>query len=113
MSELWKLVNYNADIDYLIGSFIREYDIAKANINILLWKGLISIDQYNFLYNAYRMTRQITIGKMRASNPELGTALDAGVLEVKKLFFEANDIQDHEVLAIKNDAIYLINKLFI
>lgn len=111
MSELWKSVNYTADIDYLIGSFVREYDIAKANINILLWKGLISIEQYNFLYNADRMTRQITIGKMRASNPDLGKALDDGVLEVKKLFFESNNIQDYEVLAIKNDAVYIINKI--
>lgn len=111
MSELWGQVNYTADIDYLIGSFIREYDISKANINILLWKGLISIEQYNFLYNADRMTRQVTIGKMRAANPALGEALDAGVIEVKKLFFEANNIQDYEVLAIKNDAIYLINKI--
>jgi len=111
MSELWNNVNYTADIDYLIGSFIREYDIAKANINILLWKGLISIEQYNFLYSADRMTRQVTIGKLRAANPELGKALDAGVIEVKKLFFEANDIQDYDILAIKNDAIYIINKI--
>ncbi len=111
MSELWKLVNYTADIDYLIGSYIREYDISKANINILLWKGLISIEQYNFLYNSDRMTRQVTIGMLRRNNPELGEALDAGVIEAKKLFFEANDIQDYEVLSIKNDAIYLINKI--
>lgn len=111
MSELCELVNYTANIDYLIGSYIREYDIAKANINILLWKGAISVEQYNFLYNADRMTRQTAVGNMRLSNPELGKILDAGVLEAKKLFFEANNIQDYEILCIKNDAIYLINKI--
>lgn len=108
MSELYELVNYTSDIDYLVGTYIREYDISKANINILLWKGVISIEEYNRLYVADRMVRQITIGKLERDNPEVTEILKAGIIEAKKLFFESNGIQDYQVLSIKNDAVYLI-----
>lgn len=108
--NLYENVNYTANVDYIIGSYIREYDIAKANISILYWKGVLNREQYDFLYHADRMTRQVTIGKLRQKNPELGKALDAGIIEAKKIFFEANNIKDFDVLCIKNDAVYLINR---
>ena len=33
--KLYEQTNYLADIDYLLSTYIREYDISKANINIL------------------------------------------------------------------------------
>ena len=109
--ELYSAVSYSANIDFLLNNYVREYDISKANINILLHRGLIKEDLYNFLKQSDRMVRQVTIGKMMANNPSLSDELKSGIIEAKKKFFEANDIQDYEVLSIKNDAIYLINKI--
>ena len=40
---------YTLNIPYLISRYIREYDISKANINILLYKKYIDQDMYNLL----------------------------------------------------------------
>lgn len=109
--EITKTSDYVAPVDYLISTFIREYDIAKANINILLYKGLIGIEQYNYFYNLDKYERQVKVGLFLRSNPDISKALTEGFKEAMKLFFDANDIQQYEVLAIKKDAVYLINRV--
>ena len=63
MDNLYDKKNYLNPIPYLF-SDIREYDISKANINILFAKGIIDEDKYKYLYNLPRMDRQYTIGNM-------------------------------------------------
>ena len=38
---IYEETNYSAGINYLTNTFIREYDISKANINVLYSKGLL------------------------------------------------------------------------
>lgn len=108
--EIYKRINYSADISYLLNSFICEYDLSKANINILYSKGVLDKDTYDWLYNAKRMVRQKYIGKLQQQNGEVIRILQAGIVEAKKMLFEANDIQDSDVLMIKNDAVFTINR---
>lgn len=107
---LWNTVNYTADISYLSNVFITEYDISKCNINVLFTKGLIDENTYIDLYNSERMKRQIYVGKLQKENPNIAKELKAGIIEAKKMLFEANDIQDRDVLSIKNDAVFIISK---
>lgn len=106
---LWDKTTYTADISYLTNVFIYEYDISKANINILFSKNLIDKSTYEFLYGAQRMVRQVYIGKL-CRDKSISDALKSGIIEAKKYFFEANGIEDRDVLSIKNDAVFLINK---
>ena len=110
-SELFQKVNYTADIDYLVSNYVREYDMSKANINILFHSGVIDKKDYDYYYSLDRMTRQRIIGLMIRDNKGVGEILKLGIIEAKKQFFDSNDIQDFEVLSIKNDAVYLINKV--
>lgn len=110
-SELYKKINYSSDISYIISRYIREYDISKANINILYSLNLINQDEYNYLYSANRMERQIRIGLLQQQYPEISKALKQGIIDAKEKFFTCNNIQDNEVLCIKNDAVYLIDKI--
>lgn len=105
---LWDKTTYTADISYLTNVFIYEYDISKANINVLFTKGVIDEATYKFLYEAQRMVRQVYIGKL-CKDTEVSNILKAGIIEAKKMFFEANNIEDRNVLSIKNDAVFLIN----
>ena len=107
---LYDKVNYTADISYLTNVFITEYDISKCNINVLYSKGIIDKNTYDYLYNSERMVRQTFIGKLQRDNPIIVKALKDGIIEAKKIFFESNDINDRDVLSIKNDAVFLINK---
>lgn len=108
--ELWNQINYTSGISYLNNVYIWELDISKANINVLKTKGLIDDKTYDYLYNSERMVRQVFIGKL-CKDKRFSDALKQGILEAKKLLFEANDIKDYEVLTIKNDAVFLINKI--
>jgi uncharacterized protein YqgQ len=107
---LWNRVNYTADISYLTNVFITEYDISKCNINVLYTKGAIDKDTYDFLYGSERMIRQTFIGNLQKNNPELVKILKDGIIEAKKMFFEANGLDDRDILSIKNDAVFVINK---
>ena len=107
---LYERMIYLADISYLSNTFIREYDMSKANINVLYTKGLISKEVYDDLFNAERMVRQRYVGNAQRENPAIVKALQEGIIEAKKKLFEANNLQDYSVLSIKNDAVFVISK---
>lgn len=97
--------------NYVISSYIREYDIQKANISILHKYGILSLEEYNKYFNMDNLSRNIDMGNLIKYNQEANKILRDGFIQSRRLFFEANDIQEHEVLAIKKDAIYIINKI--
>ena len=108
-SNLWQNHSYlNKNITHILSSYISEYDIAKANIHVLYEAGVITKEQFDYLYNADRMTRQITIGNMIKKNRNVYTIIQNGIIEAKKKLFIANEIQDYDVLSIKNDAVFII-----
>lgn len=107
---LYNNKTYTADIQYLTNTFIREYDISKANINILYKYKVIDKNTYDYLYNSERMIRQIYVGKLQQNDKEITKILQNGIIEAKKELFEINNIKDYEVLSIKNDAVFIINR---
>ena len=108
--QLFNNINYTSNILYLTNTFITEYDISKANINVLYEAGYINDDIYNYLYSSERMLRQKYVGMLQKNDYNVTKTLKLGIIEAKKKLFEANNIQDNEVLCIKNDAVYVINK---
>lgn len=110
MNKLYELDNYLCGIPFIFSSFIREYDISKANISILLYNNLISKEEYKYLYSLPKFDRQYIIGNI-LKNKKLSQEFDNGLIIARKLFFDANNIQDYEVLSIKKDAVFLINKI--
>ena len=109
--SLYKEKNYLISVPYIFNQYIREYDISKANINILLAKGVIDNKLYNQLSNSDRMVRQVYIGKMIRSNPQIQEVLNQGIIEYKKMLFESNGITDNDIISIKNDAVFILNKI--
>lgn len=101
---------YTSDIPCLINTFIREYDIAKANINILLNKGVIDNDSYQKLYNMPKHDREVSIGMMIRDNPQIGTILSRGFSEFRQLLYQSNNLQEYDILMVKKDAVFVIDK---
>jgi len=106
---LYNKINYTANISYLTNALIYEYDISKANISILYTYGYINKETYERLWNAPRMVRQKYVGYMQ-KDIKIVNVLQKGILEAKRQLFESNGIQDYEVLSIKNDAVYMVNR---
>lgn len=110
MDALYTKVNYLAPIDFLINSYIREYDLSKANITALFAQGIINRSQYDYFYSLPKQDREYKIGWMQVDNPKVVNAIKDGILNFRRQFFEANNLKDSDVLSIKNDAIFLIDK---
>ena len=109
-SNLFQKNTYVMNVDYIVSSLITEYDMSKGNISILRYMNLIDDNLYWELYNAPKQERVVRIGLMLRENKELNKAINDGFIEAKRLLFESNRIQDREVQAIRNDAVYLINR---
>lgn len=110
-SDLYLRDTYiNNFITHLFNSRIIEYDISKANISILLNENFISIEEYNNLYNLPKQQRAIKVGLMQKHNNDINIGLTNGFKKYRKLFFDNNNLNDNDILSIKKDAIYVIDK---
>ena len=70
---LWQRKTYLTALPYIVSKHIYEYDIKKANINVLYAIGEIDLIFYNKLYQMNRMDRQIQIGYLLKNNKNLLT----------------------------------------
>lgn len=101
---------YTVDIPYLINNFIYEYDISKANLNVLFYKGVINKHQYNEIIQFGKGQREIYFGNLIKRDPKIGDILAEGLTEMRQNFIETNLYSDNEILSVKNDAIFVIGK---
>ena len=110
ISQLWNRVNYVSGLKFLFSTYIREYDISKANINILYTRGVIDKNLYDKLSVASREERQITIGLLQQRDRNVIKELTEGIKQAKKALFELNALEDTDILTIKNDAVFIVGK---
>lgn len=108
---IWSHKNYLAPYPYLIAHDIYEYDIQKANINVLYYKGLIDQEYYIKLLGMDRMDRQVEIGYLQRYTDGLTDRLSEGIAEFREKFIRTNNLADNDILAIKNDALFIIDKI--
>ena len=108
--DLFKKNTYSMNVDYIVSSLITEYDISKGNISIMRYLNIIDDALYWELYNAPKQERVVRVGLMMRENKEINKAVNDGFIEAKRLLFDANRIQEQEVQAIRNDAVYIINR---
>lgn len=109
MNELYKKSLYTIRAKWLIHE-IFEYDIAKANISILLKYGYISLDEFNMYSQMNKLQRQIAIGRLQ-QNPLYSRAISNGFEQARKDLIVANNIKEEDIVSIKKDAFYVLNRL--
>ena len=106
-SNLWNRVNYRSDIPYMINSYIREYDLSKANISSLYHFKVISDKEYHEFLSMPKRDREIKIGLMIKENSDIYEYIKEGILFAKKELVKTNKIYDSEIISIKNDAMFI------
>lgn len=113
-SNLFNKDVYTIAETYVV-SGIYEYDISKANINILFEKGVIGEETYNSLFYSDKKCREVTVGMMQ-KDKDIAKALSDGFKEFRHMLFQTNLIQDNEIISIKKDAVFvtrpLVNTIF-
>lgn len=108
MNNIWTNDNYISPLQFLIDIPIQEFDLTKANINVLRDADAISEEQYQYLYHCPKHERSVTIGKMQGRDNRITQILKEGIANARKVFILSNNILDKDILAIRNDAITII-----
>ena len=57
-----------------------------------------------------KQKREIIIGKMIARDKTLYQDIQSGIKEAKRKLFLTNDIEDLNIVSIKNDAVFIVGK---
>lgn len=109
MSKIWEKDFYKAPIPFIIDGKINEYDISKANISILRDAGYLDNSKYMELYESPKQYREIYIGKLQGSNPEVAQALSNGFKDARRNFIEMNNINDINIIDIRKDSISTVS----
>ena len=109
INDVLKGQNYNSSYDVIINSFIREYDISKANINVLYQRGVIDKATYDNLYNSDKSIREKSVGLMIRRDNRIYQEIKQGITEAKYQLITENNIDLEDIVSIKNDAVFVMN----
>lgn len=107
INEVANMVNYNSPYSIIYNSFIREYDISKANINVLYESKVIDKGTYDTLYNSDKFIREKTIGLMIRKDPNIYKIIQTGIKNAKYKLILENNIDLEDIVSIKNDAVFV------
>ena len=108
-SNLYEKSNYLRK-DRIVINRIYEYDIRMANVSVLKWSGDYDKDRLDYLASLPKMEREVAIGKMILEDKKIQKDIKDGIRNAREVLFRKNSIQDHEVLSIKNDAVFICGR---
>lgn len=102
----WK----NPDILYLKNCKITEWDIKSAGLSVLKFRKLLPDDELKNLEALPKNKRTYKEGMLQKKNPKIAEEIVETLEKVRQYFAAVNNIYINDVLSIKKDAIFLINK---
>lgn len=109
-TSLWRSVNYKTPIRYLINTYIREYDLSKANINSLFYMGRITQEEHDAYLVMDKQEREKRIGLWIRNDRSVYKDIQSGIIEAKRRLVHLNGIEDIDVVSVKNDAMFIVGK---
>ena len=103
----------NPNYDYIKSGNIKEFDMQAAGFNILRAKGMLSEKQVEFYSKLSKKERNIRLGLLMRGEKgrPYAKAKSEGLKEYRLRFFEENNIDENKVIAIRSDAIFLVNSI--
>lgn len=100
----------NPSYEFIPQAEITEYDIKEAGFNIIKQFKLLPEYEIELLSMMSKRERTIQIGKLQRKTQGLSKMMNKGFVECRRWFFNANDIQDDDILSIKKDAVFTMKK---
>lgn len=82
----------------------------EAGWNLILYYELLPEDKIQYLDSLNKTNRKIEIGKIMRDDKKFSLKLTESFGAMRKLFIEANRLEDDDILSIKKDAIFVISK---
>lgn len=94
-----------------VSSDIVEWDIRRAGLNLIKENSLLSDKKIGELSQLEKEECDKTIGKLQIKDKEFSKNLEQAFTDIMNLFIKENDLDaEYDVLAIKKDACFVINK---
>jgi len=106
-----KHIYQSPDIIYLKNTNIIEYDMKDAGLSIIKEFKLLDTVTINYLDNLNKTDKLVAIGRKYIGNKTFSKKHVIGFSKARCLFVDNNSIKDYEILSIKKDAIFVINKV--
>lgn len=101
----------NKDIECIIDIPIIEYDIKQAGYNLTKYYKLLPEDKIKELSSLSKENKRIKLGIFQRNNDVFKESLKKAFVNIRKEFFEANNIYPEEVISIKKDALFITRQL--
>lgn len=109
---LAKRTNYlNKDIQYLKNVNISEWDIHSAGLSVLKFRKLLPDKTLDEWEKMDKHTRTVKEGLLQKNNPEISNIILDTLSNARQAFVYLNGIKSEQILSIKKDALFLINKV--
>lgn len=105
--SLWR----NEIYEYLFGAKIIEYDMKSAGLNLVKQFNLLPRKVIEDLENTEKHQRAVKLGLIQRKNPEFAQKLSDAFKEGRRLFFQANELNEKNLLSIKKDAFFTVDKI--
>ena len=111
-SDLYLKDNYlNKNYPMIINKVIIEYDLKSANTSLCKEYNLLPDIKIQEIENMTKRDRVKTIGKIMRKDEKFNSGLKDAFIDIRKRFFEENNIENEDVLAIKKDAIFCLKEV--
>ena len=100
----------NRDFPYLINYTIYEYDISSAGYNLTKYYNLLDKERLSILDNLVGDKEKLVkrIGIFQRDDKIFRENIKKAFKDIRKLFFDSNDLKDEDILSIKKDAIFTL-----
>ena len=106
-----KSLYLNTSIEAVLFEGITEYDARDAGFSVIKNLGLLPEDEIQKISLMGKYEKNVYIGKLRGSNPDLSRGMTKGLREAVYEFITINEIPDDRILSIKNDAVFVVGNL--
>lgn len=100
----------NPNYQYIKNVKIVEWDIKSAGLSVIKFHKLLTPEEISKLESMSKKMRTVREGLYQKENPVLAEKIVKTLEDVRQGFALLNDISADDVLSIKKDAIFLINK---
>ncbi len=109
--ELWNRTTWkNKNIDYLFGTEIVEYDVKSAALSLSKQFQLLPKDTLDMLSKMQKEPRNKKIGLFQREDHGYRDKLKQAFIDTRKWFITENDLSEENILSIKKDAFFIIDK---
>lgn len=98
----------NEDIKF-INKKIYEFDIRNAGLSVIKQFYLLPIEEIEYIESLSKFESNIYVGKLRRNNKEFSNNLSNCLRDTVYNFLTINNIEDENILSIKNDAVFIIS----